>query len=239
MPVLAQDKLFLTNGTIKHGIVVSISQDLVFFKLSDTSIVQKIPKNNLYLIEKYDGTRYLFSSATVNSNTASPIGLPAKRNFIGAQPFGVLFGRATVVYERLSKDGKIGLVIPFSLTYDPNRNLFKPFLDSAQKAQAANMGISFITGADVNFYFGKSDSKKFFIGPRIRYGTDIYLGGIEGYSIQTQVGWNISKPKNKVAQHLSLGFGFARILTAPPGSITDPKQSYGWGSVNYRISFKW
>lgn len=236
-----QDKLFLTDGTSKKGIIVSRAKDVIYFKTSDTSVTEKINKSRILMIEDYKGDRFLFSSQktetdSVNSSVKNKI-LP--RNIISAQPIGLLFGRATIVYERLSEDAKIGLAIPLSITFDPFGTMYNSRLDTNQNAIKRISGVKFITGFDLNFYLGNRKNKKFFVGPRVRYGTDLFMRNVEGYTIQTQMGWKFSKPENKLVQHLSLGFGFVRVLSIAGSTLIDPKQSYSWFSLNYRVGIKW
>jgi hypothetical protein len=150
-----------------------------------------------------------------------------------------MFGRATIVYERFTKDNKVGFVFPLSLTFDPIGTLYNSRIDTSMNSVKRIKGVNFIGGMDVNFYIGKNEHTKFFVGPRIRYGTDMFLRGIEAYSIQTQFGWKIGNPAKASIQHLSFGFGLVRILSSPAGALISPKQSYGWYSLNYRVGIKW
>lgn len=236
-----QDKLFLTDGTSKKGVIVSKAKDVIYFKTSDTSVTEKISKSQILLIEDYKGDRFLFSSEKTETDTLKSLSKNKiqARNILSAQPIGLLFGRATLVYERLSEDSKIGLVIPLSITFDPFGSMYNSRLDTNQNAIKRISGVKFITGFDLNFYLGNRKNKKFFVGPRVRYGTDLFLRNIEGYTIQTQMGWKFSKPEKKLVQHLSLGFGFVRVLSIAGSSLIDPKQSYGWFSLNYRVGIKW
>src|SRR5690606_42028375 len=143
---------------------------------------------------------------------------------------GLVWGVAPINYERLSKDAKIGVSIPSVLTFDPSGVLYNSDLDTSQNALPKIKGVSYITGADIHFYIGKRDRPKFFIGPRFRYGTDLFLRKSSGYSLQTELGW-ILKPEDMrkgYTQFFSVGFGFVRLITAPNGILVDPKQSYGW-----------
>lgn len=236
-----QDKLFLTDGTSKKGIVISKAKDVIYFKTSDTSVTEKISKSRILMIEDYKGDRFLFSSQTTEPDSvkSSVKNKTQPRNIISAQPIGLLFGRATVVYERLSEDAKIGLVIPLSITFDPFGTMYNSRLDTNQNAIKRISGVKFITGFDLNFYLGNRKNKNFFVGPRVRYGTDLFLRNVEGYTIQTQMGWKFSKPEKKIVQHLSLGFGFVRVLSIAGSTLIDPKQSYSWFSLNYRVGVKW
>ena len=241
LTVRAQDKLFFVNGTSQKGFIVSRAQDFIFFKTSDTSGIQKISKNDLLLVEDYKGNRYFFSAKSKNENPSPPSTekTTASRNILSIQPVAILFGRGTIVYERLSKDSKVGFVIPISITFDPFGSLYNSRIDTNQNSVKRVSGVNFIAGLDFNFYVGRHENFKFFIGLRVRYGTDLFLRDVEGYTIQTQVGWKIGKPDKKFVQHLSVGFGFVRVLSSPAGRLIDPKQSYGWYSLNYRLGLKW
>jgi hypothetical protein len=231
----AQDKLFFKNGTLKQGVIVSNGKDFVFFRTSDTSRVEKILKTELLMIESYKGTRFIFKNG-VKSDSSKPRSVEAYRNSMGIQPLEFFLGRITVVYERLSKDQKIGIVIPFSLAFDP-ANIFK---DTSINTGKAASGIKFVAGADLNFYLGKKDHFKFFVGPRFRYGSAMIFGDdIEGYTLQTQFGWRLGGHDRKMSQHFSIGYGFVRLTSTPPGMLIDPKQINVWWSVNYRVGINW
>jgi hypothetical protein len=240
----AQDKVFFANGQVKHGIVVSIAKDAVFFKTSDTSAVQRFPKKDLLLIENYKGVRYVFgrdaaSEGRENRADTVKIAVNPKRHYFGIQPLAVLVGRGTFVYEHFTKNDRIGFVVPLSITFDPFGVFYNTQIDTNRNAIRRISGFNFIAGADVNFYIGKKSSPRFFIGPRVRYGTDLFLRGIEAYTLQTQVGWKIEDAQGIFTQHLSVGFGFVRILSSPLGTLINPRQSYGWYSLNYRLGIRW
>lgn len=235
----AQDKIFLKDGTLKQGVVISQGIDFILFKTSDTSTTTyKIPKNSVVMIEKYDGKIFTYSSKFSKTDSSS-LKKEFKKNSFGLQPLGLFTGRLAASYERLNKDGTIGYCFPLALTYDPVGVIYTPKIDSTYGTITHNEGYNFIGGIDVNFYIGKRESWKFFVGPRLRYGVDVALGNIEAYSVQTQFGWRIGKPQNLFSQHISIGVGFARILSSQAGNRIDPKQSYGWGSINYRIGVNW
>jgi len=236
----AQDKLFFKNGTLKKVFIVSISPDVVYYKLTDTSLKTfTAPKEDLLLVENYKGDVFIYSKAKRKVKNDTSGTMVVRRNAIGLQPFGLLFGRLTLVYERFTKDNKIGFVFPLSLTFDPSGTIYKPDIDTTGNTPKRLSGVNFIGGLDVNFYLGKNENSKFFAGPRIRYGTDMFLEGIEAYSVQTQFGWKYGKPDKAFVQHLSFGFGMVRILSSPGGARISPKQSYAWFSMNYRLGIKW
>lgn len=238
--IKAQDKLFFKNGTLKKVFIVSISPDVVYYKNYDTSLKTFLaPKADLYLAENFKGDVFIFSKVKKRIKNDTSGTMITRQNAIGLQPLALLFGRATLVYERFSKDNKVGFVFPLSLTFDPTGTLFNAGIDTTNNAPKHLSGVNFIGGLDVNFYLGKNENSKFFVGPRIRYGTDMFLEGIEAYSVQTQFGWKYGKPNKAFVQHLSFGFGMVRILSSPAGARINPKQSYAWFSANYRLGIKW
>ncbi len=235
----AQDKVFFKDGSFKKGVIISMGNDFIFFKTSDTSLTsQKIARTDLLLVERYNGKIFIFAASEKPTADTSLKNKLFYRNSFGLLPLNFLTGRITVLYERLNKTGRIGVVIPLSLAFDPVGPIYTLKNDSNNFAAGHKKGINFIGGADLNFYLGKGDFEGFFIGPRVRYGTDMFLG-IEGYSVQTQFGWRSGQGDEKVSQHVSVGIGFVRILASSAGSLIDPKQSYGWFSINYRLSVNW
>lgn len=236
----AQDKIIFTDGKSVKGIVISFANDFVFFKKNDTSVSTiKFPKKDVLLIEKYDGSVYLFARNDVKAKDTLRQIFPQRKNYAYFQPYGVFLGRVATSYERLSKDGKIGYVIPLILTFDPVGSLYKENNDSTGFDRKHYAGINFISGADINFYIGQKERIKFYIGPRLRYGVDMFLENTEGYSLQSQFGWKSDKPNSRFVQHLAFGFGFVRVLSISGTNRISPKQSFGWGSVTYKLGFKW
>jgi hypothetical protein len=235
----AQDKLFFHNGSTETGLVTFIARHIVYFKKTDTSLTRQINKSELILIEKENGTKYLFAAETPKETVKHVSDEKTiKRNLLGVQPFGIFFGRGSFMYERLTKNGKIGFAFPLSLTFDPVGSIYKQRKDSLRNNIPRHAGISFISGADVNFYLGKSQRAQFFIGPRLRFGNNLFFENIEAYTLQTQVGWKFGNPQGAFVQHLSIGFGFVRIISSS-FSRANPRESYGWYSFNYRLGIKW
>ena len=236
----AQDKLFFKNGKIKKGFIVSTSTDVVYFKNSDTSLqIFQIPKSELILVENYKGDVFIYSKKKSRQIKDITQLSTFKQNALGIQPLGIFAGRVTFVYERFTKNNSVGFAFPLSLTFDPSGKLYSSGIDTSGSAVKRLSGVNFIGGVDVNFYMGKNETSKFFVGPRIRYGTDMFMEGIEAYSAQTQFGWKYGKDNKPFIQHLSFGFGVVRILSSPAGARISSKQSYPWFSMNYRLGIKW
>jgi hypothetical protein len=173
----------------------------------------------------------------------------------------LLFGRLTVSYERLLANKSIGIKIPFSLTYDglgalaefssnnsnasntntstsTNTNTSTTSNNTTNAPVQRNRGTGFITGIDVNYYHDLKPQLKYFFGPRIRYGTDMTLGGIEGLTFQIQNGIFKSSGK-RMTSTLGFGIGFFKLSEkyASRGGF-DSKQVYPWGSFTWRLGFR-
>jgi hypothetical protein len=243
----AQDKLFYLNGKVREGIIVSIGKDMVFYKENDTSLVERVAVNELLLTENYKGIRHVFGTdnqvAPKTDVGSDPTKSPASAakglvNSLGVQPFGIFFGRACVVYERLNEQGNVGIALPLILTYDP-QGLFLPSgNDSSSTPYIRSKELNFIGGLDVNFYLTKNKFSRFFIGPRFRYGTNLAIEKLEYFTVQTQMGWRFGRAEDRISQHLSFGYGFAQIISFATTTRIIRKY-YGLFSFTYRISFNW
>lgn len=231
------DKVILKTGQKKQGKVVSMGNDFIYFRDSSSNMI-KISKADILLVEKYDGKVFLFGKKILEDTSSKKT--KVYHHSFGLQPFNILLGRITGSYEYLNKSGNVGVMIPLSVTFDPVGVIYNQAQDSSSQSTDQHLdGVNFIGGADINFYIGKNDFEGLYVGPRIRYGVDMFLRNIEAYSVQTQIGWRLNDPEDRITQHLSVGFGFARILSSAAGNRISPKQSYAWGSINYRIGFNW
>lgn len=174
-------------------------------------------------------------------------------NILGFYIPELLLGRLTVSYERLLAGKSLGIKVPFSLTYNPlialNALASSSNTTSSSGSSSGNnntntqtydppRGTGFITGLDINYYHDLKPELKYFFGPRIRYGTDMMLGAIEGLSVQIQNGIFKSSGK-RMTSTLAIGFGFFKLsekYASYPGY--EPKQVYPWGSFTWRLGFR-
>jgi hypothetical protein len=182
-------------------------------------------------------------------------------NILGFYIPELIMGRLTVSYERLLANKSMGVKIPFSLTYDglgalaefssnnstntntnstsTNTNSTNTNNNNTTNAPVQrNRGTGFITGIDVNYYHDLKPKLKYFFGPRVRYGTDMTLGGIEGLTFQIQNGIFKSSGK-KMTSTIAFGVGFFKLSEkyATRGGL-DTKQVYPWGSFTWRLGFR-
>lgn len=175
------------------------------------------------------------------------------------------FGRLTVSYERLLANKSMGIKIPVSLTYDGlgalaefssnnsnasntntnststntnTTNTNNSTNNSTNAPVKRNVGTGIITGIDVNYYHDLKPQLKYFFGPRVRYGTDMTLGGIEGLTFQLQNGIFKSSGK-KMTSTVGIGVGFFKLSAKYAGrGGFDAKQVYPWASFTWRLGFR-
>lgn len=177
-------------------------------------------------------------------------------NILGFYIPELVLGRLTISYERLLANKSMGIKIPFSLTYDAIGALAESSANSNTTSTSTNTnsstnnnstknapvkrtpGTGFITGIDVNYYHDLKPQLKYYFGPRIRYGTDMMLGGIEGLTFQIQNGIFKSSGK-RMTSTVGFGVGFFKLSQkyANTGRF-DTKQVYPWASFTWRLGFR-
>lgn len=185
-------------------------------------------------------------------------------NILGFYLPEFFLGRLTISYERLFANKSMGVKIPFSLTYDSFGALGEFSSNSSTSSSSSSSststngssngstnnsttnnssvkrtrGTGFITGIDVNYYYDLKPQLKYYFGPRIRYGTDMVLGGIEGLTFQLQNGIFKSNGK-KMTSTLGFGIGFFKLSQKYVNYAGyEPKQVYPWASFTWRLGFR-
>ena len=258
MNLYGQDKLVLKSGKKINCKILSVNLSTIDYK--DTTISQNaftIQKTEVLLAELKNGEVFIFGKETTPTGTSSKQLSKAdrnserkaavrekeknfKNNIIGFQPIDIIWGRLTFTGERLFMEKRMGITIPFSLTYDPRILTMggnaDTIVNNTRDEVRRNTGI--ITGLDLNYYYDTRGYSKFFFGPRFRYGTDVSLYNVTGYSIQFQNGFLLCSANGKFASTFALGFGFARIIASPLGNAFNTKQGYPWASFTFRLGFR-
>ena len=262
----AQDNLFLRNDSIINCKIVSIFGSTINYKLLNQKELLRIPKSKVILVEYQNGKIYFFSSGIDEEETDSLpyIETDAARkareleefknkeltypnNFVGFYPTQLLLGRFTMSYERLFSNKSIGVNVPLSITFNPGNALRFMATGSTSSSNTNTTssnnepppsGIGFIGGLDINYYYDLEPETKYYFGPRIRYGTDILLGSIEGMTFQIQNGIMLTSGKN-FATNVGFGVGFFKLSAKYanfPGYSS--KQVYPWMSITWRTCYR-
>lgn len=256
----AQDKLFFRNGISLFCKITAINETTISYK--DTlgnPFETNISKAQLMLLELKTGEVYIFGT---DSKTSEPLNNSGEtklqrqerkmndwkkqedtlsNNILGFYLPVILFGRLGVSYERLFANKSMGIKIPLILSYDPTGLFPSPNSSSTTNQnppRQRNTGVNFITGIDLNFYHDIKPKMKYYFGPRIRYGTDMFLGGVEGLTVQIQNGIFRSSGK-RLTNTFGVGFGFAKISNVRGRTRTAfENQVYPSFSVTWRLGFR-
>lgn len=258
----SQDRLFLRKGISVKCKIIAISENTISYR--DTvaySPIITMPKSEVILAEYKTGEVYIFNSAGLTSQSDDIVESHEQRkerkmkewkakeekfsdNILGFYLPELILGRLTVSYEKLISNKSIGITIPVSLTYDSFGTLAVASANSNSSTTGTtvaapitrNRGVNFIAGIDVNYYHDLKPELKYFFGPRIRYGTDMVLSGIEGLTFQVQNGIFKSRGQKSISS-IAIGFGFVK-LSEKSNAGRDPKQVYPWASFTWRLGFR-
>ncbi len=253
----AQDKLILRSGKKINCKIISVNPTTVDYKdTTASSNVFTLDKTEILMAELKNGELYVFGNESQNGRGNSSTKTTRaeerkaavrekeksfKNGIIGFQPIDAfMFGRVTFTYERLFMNKRMGVAVPISLSFDPR--ILTPgskadtIVSNQRQKVRHNTGI--ITGLDLNYYYETKGYSKFFFGPRFRYGTDVYLYNVTGYSVQFQNGFLLCSANGKWASTFSIGFGFARVIASPLGGSFNQRQSYPWGSFTFRLGIR-
>lgn len=259
LKLFSQDKLIYKNGKVLKCKLIAISENTITYKdTMEQALPVTVSKSELLIAEYRSGEIYIFGDVKTNQFQVVANSMETREqrkerklkewksieptlsnNILGFYIPELLFGRLTVSYERLFANKSMGITIPASLTYNPFG-----FMNDTSKTNNNNgsigqqKGVNFIGGLDINYYHDLKPELKYFFGPRIRYGTDMMLGGLEGLSAQLQNGIFRSRGK-KFTSTIAIGFGFFKLsekYAKYPGY--EPKQVYPWGSFTWRMGFR-
>ncbi len=156
-------------------------------------------------------------------------------NIIGFYPAVIPLGRFCVSYERLLANKNIGIKVPFTLTYDTKAILSY----GSNNSTTSTTGVGFITGLDLNFYTDIKPRTKYYFGPRVRYGKDVFME-LEGLTAQLQNGIMFSGGKN-FTNTIGIGMGISKIAAIYGTTVSNnlfDKQIYPSFSLTWRLGIR-
>lgn len=256
--LFSQDKLIFKNGSVLKCKLIAISENTITYKDTvEDAPAHTVPKSELLIAEYKSSAIYVFGNGKNNQFQVVTNSMESREqrkerklkewkaleptlsnNILGFYIPELLFGRLTISYERLFANKSMGITIPASLTYNPFGFMSDTSNTNNNGSLGQQRGVNFIGGLDVNYYHDLKPELKYFFGPRIRYGTDMMLGGLEGLSAQLQNGIFRSRGK-RFTSTIAIGFGFFKLsekYARYPGY--EPKQVYPWGSFTWRMGFR-
>ncbi len=259
----SQDKLFLRKGALLKCKIIAVSEKTITYRdTAANSQLITIPKGDVILAEYQTGVIYIFSSENPIVQQPEVFETRDQRkerkmkewktkehalsdNILGFYIPDLILGRLTMSFERLIANKTVGITVPLSLTYDSFGALAAASANSnsVNNGQTVSSpirrtrGLGFIAGIDVNYYYDLKPELKYYFGPRIRYGTDMVLGGINGLTFQLQNGIFRSRGQNMTST-IGFGVGFVKLTGNNTVRSRDPKQVYPWASFTWRLGFR-
>lgn len=257
--VQAQDKLFFRNGTSLYCKITSINETSLSYKdTTANALVTSVLKTQLILAELKTGEVYIFGTELKSKEQIDPSNETRlqrqerkmkewkkredtlSNNILGFYLPAILVGRFGISFERLFSSKSIGVKVPLILTYDSRGILSfmnNPNNSNSNTTITTNKGIGFITGIDLNFYHDIKPRIKYYFGPRIRYGKDMFLD-IEGMTVQIQNGIMTSSGK-RFTNTLGVGFGFAKLIKVGSSPVkVNENQVFPSISLTWRLGFR-
>jgi hypothetical protein len=225
----AQDIIQRTDSVkIEAKIVEVKGSEIRFTKHAEST-------GKLYIISTEDVAAVTFQDGTVRRFTTSPIvSVPAityntGRHILGIRPADLAFTNFSLFYERLSATQKFGIRLPLSIGIGHS-----PVRGDVYNNFSMLRNRTFSTGLDLNFYVGRPDKFRYYIGPSFQLGFFRYVDYSYYYPYP-------SAPPTKIGTHyalllnngiwyqlgknillgMDLGLGFQRRITRR-GYIYDP-----------------
>lgn len=162
--VMAQDKIFKTDGDTIFGKVVEISERHIKFKLRDNSESPYYSIRNsqvdsvVYPGGRTDVMANLFRAKQKTSHLTS-------KNTYSFDLLGFVHFSFTQWYERRVAKGKIGIRIPLYLSYGQD---YSPGYSAVGRGIPYNYvgkGFAFATGINPKFYLNRHPVARAFVGP--------------------------------------------------------------------------
>ncbi len=160
----AQDKIYFNDGTSIETKVLIVSESYVQYKKFDNQSgpTFEIGLSKINMIIYENGSHQMFKEDTISKKSNSDF----RKNRINLDLLAIgENGPTSISYERINKEGSLGIEIPFSAYFNSE-------------------GVSGLTiGTNLKFYTSKS-GKGFYIGPSLGLGVfEWYDGGYyEDYS---------------------------------------------------------
>lgn len=226
-----EDKLFLSDNTVFKCRFISFENNYVYYKLNDTSFVNKISRDKVVKIQTEKKSILLASYKNKDSITAQ--NFFTRRMYLN--PFSFFSGNISIAYEQYFNGNNCSLFIPFTLLYDHTKQLQR---DTLTFHPLNRNKIDFKLAIALNLYLGNKENRKFYIGPRLQYGSYLIWQDIQGWAIQAQTGWKIRSPLKRFNHNICVSYGFGKPINTDNFNV--PKnRTYGVIGFDYYIGFGW
>lgn len=176
----AQDTIVKNNYTRILAKVLEINQKEIKYKKFDN------PDGPLYIIDRKEVSRIVYSNGSVDTISGKHVITVPENvksdprvkdfglNYISITLSDVLFGFATIGYERVLKSGKFGIKIPLSVGFKDlhfsDSAQYSYYNDGWEATGYYNRYKIFSTGLDFYYYTGGQGTLRYFIGPCVEFG---------------------------------------------------------------------
>jgi len=157
--LFSQDFIYLKNGDRIGALISEITKTAIIYTDygSADQKLQMVSNADVKMIAYANGKVSDFAKEKVKVNNED-----FKKNLIAYHLADLLINNLTISYERISKDGKIGVQIPVSFGYSDNYQELGDFTNT------------FYSGINLNFYPTAQGTIRYFLGPGLRLGQGTY-----------------------------------------------------------------
>ena len=212
----AQDKIYLKSGDNIEAKILEVNVDNVKYKKSSNleGPTFTIEKSDIHMVVYQNGENQIFKETVADKKKKSKSSKFGKNRFsTDILSFGYYGPGTSLAYERLLKDGKMGLEIPISYHVD---------------GAGAIMGLAYLSdsyygitvGTNLKFY-PAGEGKGFFVGPTLAVGVlpyyynDDYDYGYNGTSLSFIPGAKLGgqfQITKLIGLHGGLNLGYALLI---------------------------
>lgn len=169
----AQDVIQRTDGVKIEGKVVEIKGAEIWFTKNEEA------NGSMYIISKEDVASVTYENGSVQQFATSftptpiimqPVAFNKGQHILALKPLDLAFTNFSLIYEHLSANHKFGIRLPLSIGIN-HRQVRGDIYDNFAVLRNRTFG----TGLDLNFYVGRPDKFKYYIGPSFQLGFFKYI----------------------------------------------------------------
>jgi hypothetical protein len=211
---LAQDKIYLKDGTTIDAKIMKVSDDLIEYKKASNlnGPIFEIATLKIHMVVYENGESQIFDNVTSSSKKESTFD---RRNRINIELIGYRVNGPTLIsYEMLRNGGAMGFEIPFNVHINSSESTY----------------VGYTSGVNLKFYPSK-EGKGFFYGPTVGLGLFDWVSG-SYYSTDFSI-----TAGAKIGGQFQFGNLFGLNISANGGIISNFSDiDFGY-SANLGISF--
>lgn len=181
LSTVAQDVIYLTDGTKVDGKISLVGTDHVTYKKADnpTGPDHQLQRKEVLMIVYENGTHEVINKSGTSSGTGirlftNDIDTTFGRHMVSWEFMDLMLVNISISYEYFVKSGKLGVRVPLSIGLDESAYTY-----GNMPEVIGTRGRIFASGVDLNYYPTGQGKFKYFIGPSLGFGlnrheTDYY-----------------------------------------------------------------